>query len=202
MEILYQIANYGIVAAVVGLIAFLVCGIAKLFFVRKINDKYGVADFKTKYDAIKDKESSEALVALDLYTKAKNQATTAIKKRCNLISVITGIVLLIPFYIFVVGDKSFYMDIIFWTNLFAVPTISALYYTLYQGIQDKNISVKVWLHKLVDLGIALVNYVKNLKNNKAAKDVELVNKFVEIVETVFPVTDEQKQKIKELMSKK
>jgi hypothetical protein len=202
MDILLRIAEFGIIAAVVGFLAFLACGFGKLFFVRKINNQYRVGELKEKYDAIDNKDSNEALIALDLYTKAKNQATTAIKKRCNLISAIVGIVLLVPFYLFVVGDKAFYTDIIFWTNLFAIPTISALYYTLYQGLQDKNISVKVWLHKLVDLGIALVNYVKNLKNNKAAKDVELVDKFVEIVETVFPVTDEQKQKIKELMSKK
>jgi hypothetical protein len=202
MDILLKIAEYGIVAAVVGLIAFLICGFAKLFFAQRINIKYGVADFKAKYDAVKDKESDEALIALDLYSKAKNQYTTAIKKRCNLISTITGVVLLVPFYVFVMGDKAFYTDIIFWTNLFAIPTIAALYYSLYQGLQDKNISVKVWLHKLVDLGIALVNYLKALKSNKKADPAELADKLTQAFEIVGKLSDEQKNQIKELLSKK
>jgi hypothetical protein len=202
MDILLRISEHGIVAAVVGLIAFLLCGFAKLFFCKKIKIRFRVDELREKYEAVEDRSSNEALMALDLYSKAKNQYTTAIKKRCNLISTITGIVLLVPFYLFVVGDKAFYTDIIFWTNLFAIPTISALYYTLYQGLQDKNISVKVWLHKLVDLGIALVNYVKNLKNNKSAKADDLAEKFAEAVEIVLPITDEQKKKIIDLLTKR
>lgn len=183
MEILMQIANYGIIAAVIGLIAFILCGIGKLFFVPRINAKYGLASLQG-----------------DEYDKAKAKATAEIRKICNAISVTAGIVLLVPFYIYIMEHGTFYQDILFWTNLFAIPNISALFYVLYQGAQTKNISVKQWLHKLVNLVIALFKYFKKLKIDKTADSSELA---VEVINILAPLaTEEEKEKLKKLLLKK
>jgi len=185
MEIILEIADFGIIAAVIGLVAFLCCGVGKLFFVKPINSKYGLASLQG-----------------DEYDKAKAKATSEIKKICNAISIITGVLLLVPFYIFILGQKDFYTDILFWTNLFAIPNIAVLYYVMYQGIQSKNISPKVWLHKLVSLVIALFKYLKNLKRDKAADSSDLTEKLLQSFEIANVLTEDQKENIKKLLTRK
>ena len=201
MDILLQIATYNIWGIIIGLIAFLICGFFKLFFVKKINLRYKVAELKATMDAITDTLSTAYIVAADVYDKAKNKATSDIKKYCNAIAAVVGILLLIPFYIFILSDLAFYLNIGFWTNVIAVPAIAALFYLFYQGLQNKNISLKTWLHGFWHLVVALFEYLKNLKNAKDksnVSDADLKEKFINMFTTL---STEEKEKIKNNLNK-